>query len=261
MTTAGQARVSMTEMFLGPRTTYARLIGALFLVGFLTYGIGFTLVNSVISVPDFMATLPAVQSTLLIGAVLMLLNTVVDIGKGVLFFPILESHGKRTALVYLAAIGAQVVLLDIGVLFLLMLVPLAQIAADAGAASAAWAPGLGSLLTEGNTIAYNVGQATLSFGGIFLCVLLFRTRLIPQVLAGLGIVGYMLHAAGSMSELLGLPLSLYLLIPGALFEIGIAFWLIIKGFQPAAIAEGLRAPVGDGRSHDVEVTAPVPVAS
>lgn len=252
----GQARVSMTERVLGPRTTYARLIGALFLVGFLTYGIGLSLVTSVISAPDFMATLPAVQSTLVIGAVLMLLNTVVDIGKGVLFFPILENHGKRTALVYLAAIVAQVVLLDIGVLFLLMLVPLAQIAADAGAASAAWAPGLGSLLTEANTIAYNVGQATLAFGGIFLCILLFRTRLIPQVLAGLGVVGYMVHATGSISELLGVPLSLYLLIPGALFEIGIAFWLIVKGFQPAAIARGLRAPGGDDRA----VTAPIPVA-
>jgi hypothetical protein len=223
----------------GSRKTYARLIGALFLIGFLTYGIGFTLVNSVITVPDFLAGIPAVQTTLILGAFLMLGNTVVDVSKGVLFFPILENHGKRTALVYLAAIVVQVVFLDIGALFLLMLVPLAQIAAEAGASSAAWAPGLGSLLTESNTIAYNVGQATLSFGGIFLCLLLFRTRLIPRALAGLGVIGYVLHAAGSISEIFGLPLSLFLLIPGALFEIGIAFWLIFRGFQPAAVARGL----------------------
>jgi hypothetical protein len=114
-----------------------------------------------------------------------------------------------------------------------MLVPLAQIAADAGASSSAWAPGLGSLLSESNTIAYNVGQATLCFGGVFLSLQLFRTRLIPQALAALGVIGYVLHAAGSVSEIFGLPLSLYLLIPGALFEIGIALWLIVKGFQPA----------------------------
>lgn len=214
-----------------PRT-YARLIGALFLVGFLTYGIGFTLVNSVIGASDFLSTIPAVQTTLLLGALLMLGNTVVDIGKGVLFFPILERHGRRTALVYLAAIVAQVVFLDLGAIFLLMLVPLAQIAAEAGPSSAAWAPGIGSLLTESNVIAYNVGQATLSFGGVFLCMLLFKTRLVPQALAGLGVLGYVLHAAGSVSEIAGLPLSLYLLIPGALFEIGIAVWLIVKGFRP-----------------------------
>ncbi len=213
--------------------TYARLIGALFLIGFLTYGVGFTLVNSVITVPDFVSKIPAVQATLVLGAFLMLLNTVVDIGKGVLFFPILENHGRRTALVYLAAIVAQVVILDLGVIFLLMLVPLAHIAADAGASSVTWAPGIGSLLSESNLIAYNVGQATLSFGAVFLCMLLFRTRLIPQALAGLGVLGYILHAAGSVSEIFGLSLSLYLLIPGALFEIGIGVWLIFKGFQPA----------------------------
>jgi hypothetical protein len=229
-----------------PRKTYARLIGALFLVGFLTYGTGFGLINSVITAPDFPANIAAVQAIVLIGACLMLLNTVVDIGKGVLFFPILENHGKRTAFVYLAAIVVQVVFLDIGALFILMLVPLAQIAADAGASSAAWAPGIASLLTESNTLAYNIGQATLSFGGVFLCLLLYRTRLIPQLLAGLGVLGYILHAAGSASEIFGLPLSLYLLIPGALFEIGIAFWLIFKGFRPAVAssrAELMAAPV------------------
>ncbi len=72
----------------------------------------------------------------------MALNTVVDIGKGVLFFPILENHGKRTALVYLAAIVAggapghrRALLADAR--------SRGQIVAEAGAASAAWAPNLG----------------------------------------------------------------------------------------------------------------------
>lgn len=254
----GQINAPIADEGITPRKTYARLIGALFLIGFLTYGIGFTLVNSVITVPDFLATVPAVQTTLILGAFLMLGNTVVDVSKGVLFFPILENHGKRTALVYLAAIVVQVVFLDIGALFLLMLVPLAQIASDVGASSAAWAPGLASLLTESNTIAYNVGQATLSFGGVFLCLLLFRTRLIPQVLAGLGVFGYVLHGAGSVSEIFGLPLSLFLLIPGALFEIGIALWLILKGFQPSAVRYGSGSPVSaDGTG----AAAPVGVAT
>ncbi len=240
-TPAATVRSHTSSVATAPRKTYARLIGALFLVGFLTYGIGFTLVNSVISAAEFPSNIPAVQTTLMLGAFLMLGNTLVDIGKGVLFFPILENHGRRTALVYLAAIVVQVVFLDLGAIFLLMLVPLAQIAADTGASSAAWAPGIASLLTESNTIAYNVGQAILAFGGVFLALLLFRTRLIPQVLAGLGVVGYVLHAAGSVSEIFGLPLSLYLLIPGAAFEISIAFWLIFKGFRPA-VSDGNVAP-------------------
>jgi Domain of unknown function (DUF4386) len=226
----------------GSRKTYARWIGAAFLVGFLVYGGGLSLVTSVVSTPDFMANIASHETALIAGAFLMLLVTITDIGKGVLFFPILENHGKRTAVVYLAAIVVQVVFLNIGALFVLMLIPLGQIAADAGA-SASWAPGVGTLLAESNTIAYNVGQAILCFGGVFLCILLFRTRLIPRALAGLGVAGYVLHAAGSVSEIFGLPLSLVLLIPGGIFEVGIAFWLIIKGFQPAAVAKGFGAPI------------------
>src|SRR5437016_7250434 len=105
----------------GSRMTYSRLIGALFLVGFLFYGVGAALVTSVTGAPDFLATIPAHQTALLVGAFLMLLNTVVDVGKGVLFFPMLESHGKRRALAYLSFIVVQVVLLDIGVVGLLMI--------------------------------------------------------------------------------------------------------------------------------------------
>jgi hypothetical protein len=241
---------------MGTRIAYGRLLGALFLAGFLLYGIGYGLVSSVITAPAFVSTLSAHQTTLILGAFLMALNTVVDVGKGVLFFPILENHGKRTALVYLAAIVVQVVLLDIGVLFLLMLVPVGQIVAEAGAASAAWAPNLGSLLTDANTIAYNLGQATLSFGGVFLCLLLFRTRLIPRPLAAVGVIGYAIHATGAISEIFGVHIGLLLSLPGGIFELGIAFWLLIKGFQPVAYADGFRTPVSVPR-----VAQPTPVAS
>src|SRR5664280_2760480 len=77
----------------------SRLIGALFLAGFLSYGVGFTLVTSVTGSTNFLSTISAV-----------------DVGKGVLFYPILENRGKRTALGYLAAMIVEVVLLSVGVL-------------------------------------------------------------------------------------------------------------------------------------------------
>ena len=138
--------------------TYSRLIGALFLLGFLFYGVGSGLVTSVTGAPDFLSTISAHQTTLVLGAFLMLLNTAVDVGKGVLFFPILEKHGKRTALAYLAAMIVEVVLLDVGVLALLMIVPLAQQAVDAGQASVGWAKALGSLAVQSNTMAYQIGR-------------------------------------------------------------------------------------------------------
>jgi len=47
-----------------------------------------------------------------------------------------------------------------------------------------------------------------------------------------------------------------LLIPGALFEIGIAFWLIFKGFDRAAMAKGTE-PTADGAGPRDPAAVPV----
>ena len=172
-------------------------------------------------------TLAGNSTVLLVGAFLMLLNTVVDIGKGVLFFPIAERRGKRTALVYLAAITVQVVLLDLGVLFLLMLVPLSEFVAGATASPA----GLGSLLTQANTLAFELGQGTLAFGALFMTWFLFQNRMVPRTLAVWGVAAYAIHLAGAIAEIFGIHVGLLMSLPGGLFEVAFGIWLIAKGFD------------------------------
>ena len=221
----------------GTRMTYSRVIGALFLLGFLSYGVGNALVVSVTGASGFLSAISAHQITLVLGAFLMLLNSVVDVGKGVLFFPILENHGKRTALAYLAAMIVEVVLLAVGVLGLLMIVPLAQQGVDAGQASAGWAKALGSLAVQWNTMAYQIAEMSLGLGGVFLCSLLFRTRLIPRLLAVWGLIGYAILMAGAIAEIFGIHIGLIFSIPGGLFELALGIWLLIKGFQPEAYGQ------------------------
>ncbi len=210
------------------RKMYSRLIGALFLVGFLTYGVGSGLVTSLIGGSNFLSTIAASPTLLVIGAFLMFLNTGVDVAKGVLFFPILEKHSKRTALTYLATMIVEVVLLAIGVLALLLIVPLARHAGEAGAQT------LGSILVQTNATAYQMGEMTLGVGAVFLCLLLFRTQLIPRWLAILGLIGYPILVAGTIAEIFGVHIGLYLTIPGFFFELVLPFWLFFKGFQPDA---------------------------
>jgi hypothetical protein len=158
---------------------------------------------------------------------MMFMNTGVDLGKAVLFFPILEKHSKRTALAYLATMIVEIVLLDLGVLALLLIVPLAKHAGDAGAQT------LGTLLVQTNGIAYQLGEMVLGFGATFLCALLYRTRLIPRWLAISGLIGYPCLAAGTIAEIFGVHIGLYLTMPGFFFELVMPAWLIFKGFQPA----------------------------
>src|SRR6202171_5459655 len=210
----------------GSRMMYSRWIGALFLVGFLFYGVGSGLATSLVGGSNFLSTIAASQTVLVIGAFLMFLNTGVDLGKAILFFPILEKHSKPTALAYLATMIAEVVLLDLGVLALLLIVPLAKHAGEAGAQT------IGSILVQTNFTAYQMGEMTLAVGATVLCVLLFRTNLIPRWLAISGLVGYPIFAAGTIAEIFGIHVGLYLTIPGFFFEVVMPFWLIFKGFKP-----------------------------
>ena len=222
---------------MGSRKTYSRLIGALFLSAFVFYGLGNGLVTSVLGAPDFPSTISAHQTTLALGAFLMLLNSVVVVGLGVLFFPILENHGKRTALAYLASRIVEAVLLTLGVLCLLMILPLSQHGVDAGAASAGWTNGLGALALHSNTMAYQLAMMSLGLGSVFLCLLLFRTRLIPRFLSVWGLIGYAVFLAGAIAEIFGIHIGVLPSIPGGLFELVLSFWLLIKGFQPEAYGQ------------------------
>lgn len=210
-------------------TVSARLIGALFIAGFVLYGIGFGIVSSITTAPGFATTIPAHAAALAVGGFLMLLNTIVDIGKGVLFFPIAERYGKRSALAYLAFVIVEVVLLDIGVLGLLMLIPLGQQAVDPAIGGV-----LGSLLIAWNAIAYQVAEMTLALGALPLCLLLFRIHLIPRSLAAWGAIGYAVLMTGAVAELFGLHIGLILSIPGGLFEVALGVWLLTKGFAAGA---------------------------
>lgn len=226
------ASVTRSRMF------YSRWIGALFLLGFLFYGVGFgALVTPLVSAPNFLSTISAHQTVLVIGALLMLLNTAVDVGKAVLFFPILEPHGKRTALTYLATMIIEVAFLSVGVIGILMVVTLGQASVGAGAVGAGSTKILGSLALQWNTMAYQIGEMTLGFGATFLCWLLYRTRLIPRLLAGLGVIGYVLLMAGAIVELFGIHIGVMLSVPGLIFEVGLGLWLLIKGFNPEAYGE------------------------
>lgn len=65
---------------------------------------------------------------------------------------------------------------------------------------------------------------------LLFCYLLYRSKLIPRFLSILGLIGYASLSASAIMELMGHN-GMFLYAPGALFEIVLPLWLIVKGFN------------------------------
>jgi hypothetical protein len=172
-----------------------------------TYGVG-SLIAQGIADSDDRSSSTALFAT---GIALMLLNCAAVIGIGVLMLPILRPHNKAIAAGYLGTRIFEGAVLALGVVSLIVLTSSAAI--------------------DANAALYNVAEAGLGIGSLFFCALLFRTGLVPRWLAAWGFIGYACFAAGNLLELFGVAgAALVASIPGGLFELTFAIWLIARGF-------------------------------
>ena len=204
----------------GVRRT-ARIVGVLFLAGYVAYGVGSLMAQGVVRSADRSSS----TASFVTGAALMLLNSAFVIGIGVLMFPILRPHDKAVAAGYLGTRIFEGVGLAIGVVSLVVV-------ADSAAA------------IHVNSVCYNLAEAGLGIGSLFFCALLFRTGLVPRFLAAWGFIGYTCFAVGNLLELFGVTgAALVSSVPGGLFELTFGIWLIAKGFRSTAVESPGRAAV------------------
>lgn len=211
--TPDSSTIASATTLTRPRRT-ARMVGALFLTAFLAYGVGTTIVTRIAGSADRSGS----NALFVTGAALMLLNSAMVIGIGVLMFTILRPHNKAIAAGYLGTRTVEGVSLAIGVVSFTVLTGPAAIGA--------------------NFVAYTVAMATLGIGSLFFCALLFRAGLVPRFLAVWGFLGYVCFAIGSLLELFGVAgAGLGAAIPGGLFEVTFGTWLIARGFRSTAPAD------------------------
>lgn len=182
---------------------------------------------------------------------MMLLNSAAVVSIGVVVFPVLVRHSERVALGYLATRILEGALLAVGVMSLLVLSVLSEAGATADTATGAHHQAVGALAVQLNDVAYQTAMAALGIGSVVLCSLLFRTGLLPRTLAAWGVIGYGVFATGMVLDMFGLGVGTLLTIPGGLFELVFATWLIVRGFDPSAtehLSTGTGAPAPSATS-------------
>lgn len=218
----------------------SRIFGVFFILSFLSYGIGSSLIASIITVPDLLASVYFNQMQIIVGVSLMaLVHTFTNIALPILILPILKPNHKYLAFGYFSFAIMATLILVVGTLFSLLLIPLSEEYLKADSNMTSNFETMGILLKKASFFAYHMGMALWSIGGLLFVSALHQSKLIPRVMSVWGIIGYLVLLSGSMLEIYEHRdiVEIVSVIPGGLFEITLSIWFIVKSFRPKEIVK------------------------
>jgi len=176
------------------------------------------------------------DTSAIIGGILEIIVALAGIGTAVTLFSVLKKQNEGLALGLVASRILESGTIFVGVAFLLSIVTLRQ--AGAGADASATSHALVALYDR----IFLLGQSFMpAVCDLLLGFLLYQSRLVPRSLSLIGIVGGPVLLAGYFAVMFGLvgqhaPLAGMSAIPVALFEFSLGVWLVVKGFNPSAVA-------------------------
>jgi uncharacterized protein DUF4386 len=170
-----------------------------------------------------------------------LLLIIANIGTAVVLFPILKRVNEILILGYVTARIVECTFIAVGILSLLTVVTLRQEAAAGADAGSLVAVGESLVALHDWTFALGPGFVVGVGNGLMLGYLMYKSALVPRGMAVLGLVGGPLVMASGVAAVLGIIElgGLWQTLPAApefLWELSLGIWLIVKGFNPSALA-------------------------
>jgi hypothetical protein len=219
----------------------AIIVGILFILGFVG-AFGPVAVKPILDDPNYLVKIFENNNLMLVGALAQLIMALACTGIAIGLYPILKKHNEALAL---GAVGFRMIeniFQIVAALALLSLLTLSQesVKADALAAPAFQAAGA-SLHAVHFWSAFVLAHFGFCLGALMYYYVFFRSNLIPRWLSGWGIVAILMHLTGALitmfTQIDPFSTSTSLLsIPIGLNELTLAGWLIVKGFNPSAMA-------------------------
>jgi len=217
------------------------IAGLLYIIGTVA---GVLSVVSIVDDPDYLIKASAHANQVIIGAFFQFIMTAAYVGIAIVLYPILRRYNESLALGFVSFRIIAGVFIIIGVINLLLLLTLSQEFVKAGSPDSSHFQTLGGLLRTGRDLVNHVAMIlALSIGGLMFYYVLYQSKLVPRWLSGWGLVGTTLTILASFLIMFRLieiisPTYLVLNLPMALQEMVLAVLLIVKGFNPSAIASG-----------------------
>lgn len=170
------------------------------------------------------------------GGFLEIIVALAGIGTAVVLYAILKKQNKTLAIGLIASRVLEASCIFIGVATILTIVALKQ--TGAGSDSLA----ISSMLAMLYDRIFLISQSLLpAVNDLLLGFLLYQSQLVPRVLSMIGIVGGPLLIAGFLAVIFGIveqgaPVTALSALGVFLFELSLGIWLVVKGFNPKAVA-------------------------
>ncbi|UCB45308.1 MAG: DUF4386 domain-containing protein [Spirochaetota bacterium] len=222
----------------------AVIVGVLFLAGYVGVFLGNAISGPILNTPDYLSNVFPNKTRVIFGMLIeVLLNDVPVVGIGVMLFPILKKYGEGIALWYAGIRVVEAITLIVGTISALSLITLSKEYLAAGAADASSFQASGVLAKAGHHWAAGV-MLTVFFivGALILYSILFKSKLVPRFISVWGLIAVAslitANVSGVPDPTQGFRPATILYLPIMLSEVLLAVWLIIKGFNPSAIASG-----------------------
>ena len=221
----------------------AIIVGVLFITATAASILSGVFLGSTLDASNYLTSVSANENQVIIAMIFELIAAVSALGTAVMLFPVLKKTIESLALGYVALRLIENIFYIVGALSLPIILTLSQ-GYVAGASNVSYYQPLGTLLLAlhgwsiwmGTLIFFGLGSVTLNY-------LLYQSKLVPRFLSVWGLIGAALILLYGLVNLFSLdPLNMLssiltiLALPIAVQEMVFAVWLIVKGFNPAAIA-------------------------
>jgi hypothetical protein len=230
-----------------------RLLGGAFLFVLFTSLVSGILHNAVIGSGDDIAQILTNIASNPLALRLSVLGQIVTSGGiivlAVLLYFVTRKCNRVIALIALCCWLGEAIALAVSQMATAALIPLSLAYANSPLPErAAYLP-LGQYLYSGVD---QMGLTVLMFfyccGGLLAYSLLYASSVIPRAIAGLGVLAVAAAMVAVVFALLGDPVSIFVSLPVAVFELTICAWLVLRGTADRSVSQehGEHLPVEPG---------------
>ncbi len=194
------------------------------------------LLESILTAPDYLISVSANQTQVIIGVLGELTNAAAVAGIAILLFPILKKRNETLALWYVVFRALEVVPYIVADVNALSLITISQEYVAAGAPDASYFQAAGTLaLAQRYWVNDVINPIFFVLNALVFYYLLYQTELLPRFISIWGFIAVALLIIGNVLGVSFSIIGLLFFLPIMSNEVFLSIWLIVKGFNPSAI--------------------------